>query len=80
MVLMEDLDHQRKCLTLILSKQTHIFFFFLSLHYNSNSYLFVNGKEIFKFKADNKMLTFQINFVLETFVMDLAILSLVKYL
>ena len=27
----------------------------MSLHYNAdNSYLFVNGKEIFKFKADNK--------------------------
>ena len=29
--------------------------FFLSLHYNAeNSYLFVNEKEIFKFKAENK--------------------------
>ena len=29
--------------------------FCLSVHYNAdNSYLFVNGKEIFKFKADNK--------------------------
>ena len=29
--------------------------FCLSFHYNAdNSYLFVNGKEIFKFKADNK--------------------------
>ena len=28
--------------------------FCLSLHYNAdNNYLFVNGKEIFKFKADN---------------------------
>ena len=27
----------------------------LNLHYNDdNSYLFVNGKEIFRFKADNK--------------------------
>ena len=27
----------------------------LSLHYNSdNSYLFVNGKEVYKFKASNK--------------------------
>ena len=27
----------------------------MSLHYNAdNSYLFVNGKEIFKFKAENK--------------------------
>ena len=30
-----------------------------SLHYNAdNSYLFVNGKEIFKFKADNKNVSF----------------------
>ena len=32
--------------------------FCLSLHYNAdNSYLFLNGKQIFKFKADDKMLT-----------------------
>ena len=31
----------------------------LSLDYNAdNSYLFVNGKEIFKFKADNKYVNF----------------------
>ena len=31
----------------------------LSLHYNSdNSYLFVNGKEISKFKAGNKCVNF----------------------
>ena len=27
--------------------------FCLSLHYNNNSYLFVNGKEVTKFKAKN---------------------------
>ena len=33
--------------------------FCLSLHYNvDNSYLFVNWKEIFKFKADNKNVNF----------------------
>ena len=38
--------------------------FCLSLHYNHDkSYLFVYGKEIFKFKADNKMSTFQLNFI-----------------
>ena len=43
--------------------------FCLSLHYNAdNSYLFVNGKEIFK----SKILTFQ----LKVFLMDLVILSL----
>ena len=29
------------------------------MHYNgNNSYLFVNGREIFKFKADNKNISF----------------------
>ena len=33
--------------------------FYLSLHYNAdNSWLFVNGKEIFKFKADIKNVNF----------------------
>ena len=35
----------------------------LILHYNGdNSYLFVNGKEIFKFKADNKNVNFPTQF------------------
>ena len=39
--------------------------FFLSLNYNrDNSYLFVNGKEIFKFEADNKNLNFPMQFFL----------------
>ena len=39
--------------------------FCLSLHYNAdNSYLFVNGKEIFKFKADNKNVNFPAQFCL----------------
>ena len=33
--------------------------FCLSLHYNADdSYLFVNGKEIFKFKTDNNYVNF----------------------
>ena len=36
-----------------------------SLHYNTdNSYLFVNGKEIFKFKAGNKNVNFSNQFCL----------------
>ena len=36
-----------------------IFKIILSLHYNAdNSFLFVNGKDIFKFKADNKNVNF----------------------
>ena len=39
--------------------------FCLNLHYNAdNSYLFVNGKEIFKFKADNKIGNFPTQFCL----------------
>ena len=39
--------------------------FYLSLYYNAdNSYLFVNGKEIFKFKADNKNINFPTQFSL----------------
>ena len=47
--------------------------FSLSLHYNSNnSHLFVDGKEIFKFKADNKNVNF-LNFVSEVYLMDLVL-------
>ena len=39
--------------------------FCLNLRYNGdNSYLFVNGKEIFKFKADNKNVNFPTQFCL----------------
>ena len=49
-------------------KQTQSFIkanknFCLSLHYNANnSHLFVNGKEMFKFKADNKNVNFLTQF------------------
>ena len=68
MVLMEDLDHQRK--SLINFTKTNIKFC-SSLHY-----LFVNGKEISTFIADNKI----INFVSDVFLMGLVLLSLEKYL
>ena len=52
-----------KSLRLILGK--HNIKFCLSLLYNvDNSYLFVNGKEIFKFKADNKNVNFATQFCL----------------
>ena len=41
--------------------------FCLSLHYNTdNSYLLVNGKEIFKFKADNEYVNFPTQFCLRS--------------
>ena len=57
MVLTEVLVHQRKKFSINFSKANTIFC--LSLRYNGDvSYLFVNGKEIFKFKADNKNVNF----------------------
>ena len=39
----------------------------MSLHYNvDNSYLFVNGKEIFKFRDDNKNVNFPTVFCLRS--------------
>ena len=39
----------------------------MSLHYNAdNSNLYVNGKEIFKFKADNKNINFPTQFCLRS--------------
>ena len=62
LVLMEASVQQRKSAVLILVKQTK---FCLSLHYNGeSSYLFVNGKEIFKFKANNKNVNFPTQFCL----------------
>ena len=50
-----------------------------SLHYNAdNSYLFVNGKEIFEFKDIN--VNFPTQFVSEAYLMDLVLLSLETYL
>ena len=54
---------QRKSLVLALVKQRQ---FFLSLRYNGDdSYLFVNRKEIYKFKAYNKNTNFPTQFCLE---------------
>ena len=39
----------------------------MSLHYNAdNSYLFVNGKKTFKFKAENKNVNFTTKFCLRS--------------
>ena len=50
---MKALDHQKKCLVLVVPKANTKLCLSLLL-YTENSYLFVNGKETFKFKADNK--------------------------
>ena len=49
--------------------------FCLSLHYNAdNSYLFVNGKETYKFKASKKKNNFLSRFCLGSYLMNLIIL------
>ena len=59
---MEALVHQKKNNINFSKVNTK---FCLSLHYNvHNSYLFVNGKEIYKFKASNKNNTFPCQFCL----------------
>ena len=62
MVSIEALHHQKKSLRLILLNQLQNFVC-LSLHYNAaNSCLFVNGKEVFEFKAANKNVNFPAHF------------------
>ena len=56
-VLMEAFVQQKKKFSVDFSKLSTKLC--LILHYNTeNSYLFVNGKEIFKFKADNENVNF----------------------
>ena len=60
---MEALVNQRKSINFCKANTK----FCLSFHYSAdNSYLFVNGKEIFKFKADNKNVKFLTQFCLRS--------------
>ena len=60
---MEALVYQRKSLALVLVKKMRKIY--LSVHYNDDkSYLFINGKEICKFKSDNKNVKFPTQFCL----------------
>ena len=60
---MEVLDRHKKNFNINFTNANRKFS--LSLHYNvDNSYLFVNGKEIFKFKADNTNVRFPTQFCL----------------
>ena len=76
MVLMKALVYQRKSLVLILVKKSTKFC--LDLHYNDDkSYLFVNGKLVSgSLELIIKMLTFQLSFVLEAYLIDLVRLTL----
>ena len=64
MILMEALVHQKKTFSINFSKANTKF----SLILNDNaddSYQFLNGKEIFKFKADNKNVNFPTQILVE---------------
>ena len=75
LVLMEDLVHQKK--TDIKANTKSCF----SLHYNiDNSYLFVNRKEICKFKASNKNVNFPSQFYQGSISKNLTMLIQKKYL
>ena len=63
MVLMEALEPQKKSLVLILLKETQNFVWVYIIRLII-VYLFVNGKEIFKFKTDNKNVNFPTRFYL----------------
>ena len=55
--------------------------FCLSLHYNADNIIcLLMEKKSVNLKPTRKILTFQLNFVLEVFLMDLVLLSLEKYL
>ena len=61
LVLIEALVDQKKKISVSFSKAKTKSY--LSLYYNGgNSYLFVNRKEMLKFKANNAMSTFQLNY------------------
>ena len=65
LVLMEALVHQKKKFSINFSKANTKLC--LSLHDNAdNSYLFVNGKEIFKFNADDEKFNFSTQFYLQS--------------
>ena len=65
LVLMEALEHQRKKIYINFTKEKTKFS--LNLHDNADkSYLFANGKEIYKFKASNKNNSFPSQFCLES--------------
>ena len=54
----ETFVHQRKSLVLILVKETQNF-----AYNGNNGYLFVNGKYIFKFKANNESVSLPTQFL-----------------
>ena len=76
---MEALVHQKKKFSFNFTKANTKFC--LSLHCNAdNSYLLLMEKKSLNLKPTIKMLTFQLSFVSEEYLLDLVLLSLEKYL
>ena len=79
LVLMEVLVHQEKSAILILVKQTQNFVWVCILMMIIVICLLMEKKSL-NLKLNIKMLTFQLSFVWEVFLIDLVLFSLEKYL
>ena len=77
--LMEVLMHQKISLILILAKQTQNFALVYIKILIILIHLLMKNKYL-NLKSTIKMLTFQLNFVWEVFLIDLVLMSLDKYL
>ena len=80
MVLMEALDHQRKILILILLNQAQSFVWVCMIMLIVIVIRLLMEKKSLNLKLTIKMLTFELNFFLEVYLMDFVALSLKKYL
>ena len=78
MVLLEALDNQRKSLVLILVKKTQTFAHVCIIMVIIVIHLLIK-KQSLSLKLTKHMVIFQLYFVLESYVMDLVLLSLEKY-
>ena len=76
---MEALDDQKKSLVLLLVKQTQNFAWVYTIMLIIVICLLMEKKSL-NLKLIIKMSTFQLNFVLEEYLMDLVLLNLEKYL
>ena len=78
MVLLEALDNQRKSLVLILVKKTQTFAHVCIIMVIIVIHLLIK-KQSLSLKLIKHMVIFQLYFVLESYLMDLVLLSLEKY-
>ena len=78
MVLLEALDNQRKSLVLILVKKTQTFAHVCIIMVMIVIHLLIK-KQSLSLKLTKHMVIFQLYFVLESYLMDLVLLSLEKY-